>query len=516
MSVLAIERLSVRYGARIVLDDVSLQVAAGEIVALVGPSGSGKSTLAAAALALLPPSARATGTVRIGGADLAAMDEARLGEVRGGGVGMVFQDPASALNPALTIGRQIGETIARHQRLGRAAIAAEVRALLARVGLDVPPDRYPHTLSGGQRQRVCVAIAIAAGPALLIADEPTAALDPIAQAGIVALLAGLARERGMALLLVSHDLALVAGIADRLAVLDGGRVVEHGPARLLLDRPGSAVLADMVAASRTPLAVRPPPAGAPLLRVAGVTRSYPVGGLLGRRRFTALDGVDLEVARGETLAVVGESGSGKSTLARLVLGLDMPDRGEITLDGMPWRGAPRALRRQAQAVFQDPAASFDPLQSVARIVAEPLHLLDRRPSPGERDRLVVEALAHVGLPAEAAVLRPAHFSGGQRQRIALARALILSPALVVLDEALSALDMTLRAEIVALLVRLQAELGLAFLFISHDLRLVRGFADRVLVLRRGRVIEHGPAEQVLTRPRDPYTAALIAASPDPG
>jgi peptide/nickel transport system ATP-binding protein len=516
MSLLAIEALAVDYGATRALDGVSLGVERGQIVALVGASGSGKSTIAQAVPALLPDEARVRGTILLDGADISALGEAALGDIRGRRIGMVFQEPATALNPAMTIGRQIGEVLARHTALGTQAIRAEVVALLGRVGLDLAPSRYPHSLSGGQRQRVAVAMAIAAGPELLIADEPTASLDPIAQAGIVDLMVGLVRERNMGLLLVSHDLAMVAGIADRLVVLDGGRIAETGPARDLLAHPQSPALRAMIEPLRAPVAERVPPETPAILHVSQVARAY------GANRFriapsVALERVTLLLRRGETLAVIGESGSGKSTLARLVLGLERPDTGIVMVDGHPWLGAdgPQlwSMRRQIQAVFQDPAASFDPRQTVRRIVSEPLHLLESAVSDAERDALVTEALALVGLPAEAADRLPAHFSGGQRQRIAIARALILKPAIIVLDEALTALDMGIRAGIVELLLTLQAETGVAYLFISHDMRLVRGFADRVLVLRRGFAVEEGPVADVLDRPRDPYTQALVAASP---
>ena len=509
MSLLAIDHLSVRYGAIDALDDVSLTVARGEIVALVGASGSGKSTLAHAAIGLLPESAQVTGAIRLDGDEL---DEAALATVRGRRIGMVFQEPATALNPAMAIGRQIGEVLARHTDLTRSAIRAEVRALLDRVGLDLAPSRTPHSLSGGQRQRVAIAIAIAAGPDLLIADEPTASLDPIAQRGIVDTLVGLVRERGMGLLLVSHDLALVAGISDRLVVLADGRIAEAGPAAALIRAPGSAALRAIVDPLRAPPLPRPTVHGAPILQVEAVSRTYAKPRWFAAAPPPALADVSLTLRPGETLAVIGESGSGKSTLARIVLGLDRPDAGTVRIDGAAWRGTARAMRRRIQAVFQDPAASFDPRQTVARIVAETLHLSDL--SAAERVQRVAEVLAQVGLPADAADRLPAQFSGGQRQRIAIARALILEPAIIVLDEALSALDEALQAEIVELLLGLQRDLGVAYLFISHDMRRVPGFADRVMVLAQGEVVEEGDVAQVLDHPRSPYTAALVAAAPD--
>jgi peptide/nickel transport system ATP-binding protein len=463
VSLLEIAHLSVGYGAQAAITDVSLSVDAGEIVALLGPSGSGKSTLALAAIGLLPGGAVRSGAVRVDGHDLVTIGGAAVRRLRGRVVAMIFQEPATALNPALTIGRQIGEVLTLHRGLRGRARDAAVRALLARVGLELAPARYPHSLSGGQRQRVAIAMALAGGPKLLLADEPTAALDPAARGEIAALLRRLAREEGIALLLVTHDRAFAAAIADRVLTLEQGRLTAVPPAAPSLPPRVSA------------------PRGETLLAFDHVGRTY--GSVV------ALDDVSLELARGETLAIIGRSGSGKSTLARLALGLEAPDRGAVRLAGEDWRRARgrglRAHRRRAQAVLQDPATSFDPRQTVGRIIAEPLHLLD---AAADRARLVGEALSAVGLPPDAADRLPQAFSGGQRQRIALARALILRPDLIVLDEALSALDDRLQADMVALLTRLQAERGLAYLFIAHDLALVDAMADRVLELRQGRVV----------------------------
>jgi peptide/nickel transport system ATP-binding protein len=520
MSLLALDDLTVAFSGRPVLSGVSLRIEAGEVVALVGPSGAGKSTLLAAAIDLLPPGAAVTGERRIAGQDLDGLDEAGRRRVRGRQVGLVMQDPARALNPARPIGAQVAEAARLHRGLPRREASAEAARLLADVGLDLSLDRYPHQLSGGQRQRVAVAAAVAAAPALLLADEPTAALDPVARTELATLLVRLAREHRKALLLVSHDLPLVAGIADRIMVLDRGTLVEEGPAVECLERPRSAALQGIVAAEQAQ-ATAPPPGtaagGAPLLGFEQVTRRFRTGTWLRRGTRMGLSAVSLAVAPGETVALVGASGSGKTTLARLALALDHPDAGRVLLDGRDRAAAKgriaRTLLAQVQAVFQDPGNSLDPSWTVAESVAEPLALSPDRLTAAERAARVADALQSVGLSPDHGVRAPDALSGGQRQRAALARALVLHPKLLVLDEAFSALDPALRSELADRLLAIQRARGTALLLVSHDLALVRRLAHRLMVLRDGLVVEAGPTASVLAAPRDPYTAALVAASP---
>jgi peptide/nickel transport system ATP-binding protein len=513
MSLLRIEGLSVAYAGQAVVRDLSLNVAPGEIVALVGESGSGKSSVALAALGLLPDSAATSGSIAVAGQELASLAPRDLDRLRGATVSMIFQEPLTALNPAMRIGAQVAEAIRLHDRFSRREAHARAIEVLARVGLPAevgPPDRYPHELSGGQRQRVGIAIAIAARPKLLIADEPTTALDVTTQAHVLAMLRRLVAEDGMGLLLVSHDLAVVADIADRILVMKNGGLVEQGKPRDLLLRPQAAYTQTLVDAVRRAPARAVLPEGPPLLEVQGVTRRH--------GRLLAVDGASFVVGRGETVGLVGESGSGKTTLLRTILALDPPQAGDVLLGGesiVKARGRTlRRLRRDIQAVFQDPGGSLDPRHRVERIVAEPLHLLDERIDRTERRRRVEKVLGQVGLSAADADRFPHQFSGGQRQRIAIARALIVEPALVVLDEAVSALDVSVRAGILDLLADLSVRLGLSYLFVSHDLAMMRNVADRLVVLRHGRIVEQGRTATILARPAHAYTAELLAATPD--
>ncbi|MFK0193812.1 dipeptide ABC transporter ATP-binding protein [Kitasatospora sp. NPDC090308] len=606
---LTVRDLTVDFDGRPAVRGVDLDLHRGETLGLVGESGSGKSVTALAVLGLLPATARTGGSVRLDGRELVGLPARQLAEVRGRRIAMVFQDPLSAFTPVYRIGDQIAEAVRIHQDLGRTAARKRAADLLDLVGIPDPAralDAFPHEFSGGMRQRAMIAMAVANDPDVLLADEPTTALDVTIQAQVLDVLRTAQRESGAALVLVSHDLGVIAGSADRVAVMYAGRIVETAPVDELyaaprhpytlgligavprLDgrggplvpipgsppaageltgpgcafadrcplveercrtaqppltgtgRPPSAhlaacVRADHLAAARpAPAEVYPlpelPPAATvprpraerePVLAVHGLTRSFPRhrGGLLRRRagEVHAVDGVDLDIRRGETLGLVGESGSGKSTTLYEILRLAAPQGGRIELLGQDTatldRAAVRRLRSRVQIVFQDPAASLDPRMPVGDVLAEPL--LAQRTPTAEARRRVPELLRQVGLDPAHADRYPHEFSGGQRQRISIARALAVRPDLLVLDEPVSALDVSVQAGVLNLLQRLKAELGLAYLFVSHDLSVVRHLADRVAVMYLGRTVETGTAERVFTHPRHPYTRALLAAVPLP-
>ena len=527
MTLLEVADLSVRFdgGGRAVdaVRGVSFSVERGETVALVGESGSGKSVTALSVLQLLPPSARhPSGSIRFDGTEMIGAPEATLRAVRGDRAAMIFQEPMTSLNPLHRVGRQIGEVVLLHRRVTEAEARARTVELLRQVGLDEPErrcDAYPHELSGGQRQRVMIAMALANEPDLLIADEPTTALDVTIQAQILALLRELRARTGMALLLITHDLGVVRKMADRLCVMRGGRIVEQGPAERIFGAPEHPYTQHLMA-SEPKGAPAPVPADAPtVLEARDVRVWFPIRrGVLRRTvgHIKAVDGVSLAVRAGETIGVVGESGSGKTTLALGLLRLER-SQGSIRfhgreLQGLSWAET-RPLRRAMQFVFQDPFASLSPRLPVGRIVGEGLEI-HRLGDAAERERRVIEVLAEVGLDPESRHRYPHEFSGGQRQRISIARALVLRPELVVLDEPTSALDVSVQAQIVELLRALQERHQLAYLFISHDLRVVRAMSHQILVLRAGRVVEHGASEALFAAPREPYTRALLAASLD--
>ncbi|MFI6120683.1 dipeptide ABC transporter ATP-binding protein [Streptomyces sp. NPDC051064] len=524
-AVLAVSGLTVSFGhgrrRRTVVHDVSLALAPGECLALVGESGSGKSVTARSLIGLAgPESAVSSEGMRVDGVDTTGFRERDWRAVRGRVVGLVSQDALQALDPLRRVGAEVAEPLLAHRLATRAQVPGRVTGLLAAAGVPEPELRarqYPHQLSGGLRQRALIASATAGGPRVLIADEPTTALDVTVQARVLELLREL-KESGTALLLISHDLAVVAQLADRIAVMTEGRVVESGPAATVLGSPQHPYTRTLIASvpGRVPLPVRTrpvEPAGRPLLSGAGLVKRYrsPGGGTR-----TAVSSVDFTVAPGETLGVVGESGSGKSTLAAMAMGLLAPDEGRVLLDGEPWSALDerrrRPLRRGIQLVHQHPLGSFDPRFTVRRLLDEALSVAGPGRAARRRER-AAELLDQVGLDTALLERRPAGLSGGQRQRVAIARALATSPRLLVCDEPVSALDVTVQAQVLELLARLRRAYGLAMLFISHDLAVVQQVSDRVLVMRDGVVVEQGPVAEVLGSPQHPYTRRLLAAVP---
>ena len=521
---LTVEDLRVAFNGRQVVHGVSFHVNPGETVALVGESGSGKSVTALSALRLLPAAgANPSGSVRLDGTEVLAADEAALHRLRGGVAGMVFQEPMTSLNPLHHIGRQVGEAITLHRPLAGEALRARVLDLLHQAGLGNAEERmgaYPHQLSGGQRQRVMIAGALANDPKLLIADEPTTALDVTIQAQILELLEKLKRERQLALLLITHDLAIVRRHADRVVVMQHGLAVEQGPTAEVFAAPRHAYTR-MLLATQPRGRPAPVPADAqPLLRAEAMKVHFPIRRGLLRRvvgQVRAVDGVSLELREGETLGLVGESGSGKTTLGLALLRLQA-STGAISFEGQRIDGlspkAMRPLRARMQVVFQDPFGSLSPRLSAGEIVGEGLEVHAPGLDAAARATRVAEALAEVGLDPSARDRYPHEFSGGQRQRLAIARALVLQPRLLVLDEPTSALDVSVQAQVVDLLRALQARHRLAYLFISHDLRVVRALAHRIMVLKDGQVVEEGEAERLTAAPVQPYTRAWMAAAFD--
>ncbi|WIE61757.1 ABC transporter ATP-binding protein [Curtobacterium sp. MCLR17_032] len=539
--ILAVDDLGVHFSTESgdvhAVQGVSLTVAPGETLALVGESGSGKSTVALAAMGLLSGNATVTGSAVVDGHQVVGAAEPSLRALRGRTVSMVFQEPATALDPLTRVGKQIAEVIRNHRQVSAAAAAAEAVELLRRVGIPSPEDRakaFPFQLSGGQRQRVVIAMAIANEPALLIADEPTTALDVTVQAEILELLRALAADTGTGVLLVTHNMGVVADFADRVAVMLQGSIVETGGVEDVLLRPQHEYTERLLAAvprlqtaassaERPVVTDRPTSADEPDGRPASTPvvdlRDVSVTFGRGARAVHALRGIDVVVHAGETVGLVGESGSGKSTAARVALGLVRPTAGSVRLFGSDLRrtrGRDRlALRSGIGVVLQDPVASLDPRMSVGECIAEPLGIHRRRTSAADRRRRVDEVLDAVRLPRALATRAPRELSGGQRQRVSLARALVLDPRLLVADEPTSALDVSVQEAVLEVLTDLQADLGFACLFVSHDLAVVQQFAERVVVMRAGAVEEQGPTGETLLHPTTDYTRRLLAAVPVP-
>jgi peptide/nickel transport system ATP-binding protein len=525
-AILALDRLSVRLpkGAdrSHALSEVSLQVASNEILCVVGESGSGKSMMANAIMRLLPDEvAIDSGRIMFEGRDLCAATAAEIRQVRGAGIAMIFQEPMTALNPLRTIGDQIGEMFSIHTRLSKADIRTKVLAGLADVHIRNPSaaaKAYPHELSGGQRQRAMIAMALALDPNLLIADEPTTALDVTTQAQILKLIRDLQQRRKTAVLFITHDFGVVADIADRVVVMQHGVIVEQGPAAAVLNTPRHAYTRQLIAA--VPPLKAPPPrqlSDENILTIAGVSKTYRSGGFLGRgaRVTAAVKNVSLNLPKGATLGIVGESGSGKSTLARCIVRLIDPDTGAILLSGKDWAAMSREnVRRETrhiQMVFQDPFASLNPRRKAAELVAQGpiVHGAPRAKAIAEAREL----FALVGLDPSAGDRFPHEFSGGQRQRIGLARALALKPDVLVADEPVSALDVSVQAQVLALLADLRQRLGLSIVFITHDLRVAAQICDLVAVMKDGEIVEHGLSGEVFGHPKHPYTQALLASIP---
>jgi microcin C transport system ATP-binding protein len=521
---LSVENLDVRFGPSRVVADVSFAIAPGEKFALVGESGSGKSISALSVLRLVD-AAKTTGAIRFEGQDLYAKTEREMQAIRGASISMIFQEPMTALNPLFTVGNQIGEVLELHEGLGRKQARTRAVELLARTGIPEPERRveaFPHQLSGGQRQRAMIAMALACRPKLLIADEPTTALDVTIQAQILALLDELQAEMGMALLFITHDLNLVRRFTHRVGVMERGRLVESGSTAAVFGDPQHAYTKKLLA-SRPQRVVHAVPADAPvLLSAQGVGVEFRASsGWFGSRNLVAVRDATLELKRGETLGIVGESGSGKTTLGMALLALQPIAQGRVEMGATRIDAADRAtlrsMRRRMQVVFQDPFASLSPRMTVGQIVGEGLALHMSGLTGAERDRRVLDMLAEVGLTEEQGMFDvlqryPHEFSGGQRQRIAIARAVVLQPEVLVLDEPTSALDVSVQQQVLALLAQLQQHYGMSFVFISHDLAVVRAMSHRVLVMKDGDIVERGEALALFEAPVHEYTRALLAAA----
>jgi ABC-type glutathione transport system ATPase component len=521
---LSVESLSIGFGPRTTVDDVSFEISRGHCLGIIGESGAGKTQIFLGLLGLLPPEARISGRAHLGEVELIG---GGANGIRGRRAAMIFQDPMTALTPHLTVGDQVAEPLVAHRGKSWTDARAEAARLLEQVGLTDVARRvrqYPHELSGGMRQRVTIAMALACDPELLIADEPTTALDVSVQAGILALLRRLMSERSMSLAVITHDMGVISALADDVLVMREGRIVERGGVEAILKSPRHEYTRALLAATPRLDEPLPPPtpatesAAPPLVaRHVNVRYDIPQGLFHRSRQFQAVDDVSLSVAPGEALGIVGESGSGKSSLSRALLSLGGRIDGEVVWLGRAIQDLSgeelRRLRDRAQIVFQDPFASLDPVMTVAEIVAEPLRALRPAMGAAERAERVARLLSEVGLDASYLGRRSRQLSGGQNQRVAIARAMVLEPKLLVCDEAVSALDVSIQAQVLELLARIKREQGTSIVFVSHNLAVVRRLCDRVLVMHQGRVVESGPVAELFSAPRDPYTRLLLDSVP---
>lgn len=524
MSLLEISRLNVSIDRTPILNSVSVRLQAGEILGLAGESGSGKTMTALAIAGLLPARAEMSGQIVLDGVQLSNADENELCRIRGQDIGIVFQEPMTALNPVMNIGDQVAETVRIHRNVSRRDARQLARETLDKVGLPssrFPMDRFPHNLSGGQRQRVAIAIAIALKPKLLIADEPTTALDVTTQAEILSLFRQLVRDDGVGLIFVTHDLAVIAETADQVVVMKSGETVDQGSvADVFRTSQVSYTRRLLNNAVHVPQRKSLKIGDTPVLETCNIVREYPgARKLFGTgEALRAVDDVSFQIFSNENVGLVGESGCGKSTLLRAILGLDKVQAGEVRVFGQKFPSDRdenmRRLRQRIQVVFQDPFGTFDPRWRVDQLVAENFHLFDPPPTGVDARRRVDEILDRVGMKSSDAKRYPHEFSGGQRQRIAIARALITEPSIIALDEAVSALDVSIRAQILDLLAELSDRLGVSYLFVTHDLSVARSITDRVLVMKDGRIVEQGRTTDVFDNPAHPYTTELLGAVPD--
>ena len=519
MTLLSIKDLSVSIYGKPIIRNVSFKLGAGEILALTGESGSGKSISALALMGLLPYGSKKGGIINLEGKDLNKITETNFCKLRGKKISMVFQEPMTALNPVLSIGKQIAETLVQHKACAPNELKNLVRKTMDRVGLqNIKPSRFPHELSGGQRQRVVIAMAVCLQPKVLIADEPTTALDVTTQSKILALLRDFAKKDGISIILITHDLAIVANIANYLLLMKDGILVDQGKPIKVFKDLSHPYTQKLFSASNQSLALKKRAySGEELLEVKSISVSYKSndkGILFKRASFEAVSDVSFNINKGERLGLVGESGCGKSTLTRTILGLQSLKSGYINFDGKKISNSDDSFKKNVQVVFQDPYGSFNPRHKIGRLIAESFFALGELAPPQTEQRIIVEEmLEEVGLPLESTEKYIHEFSGGQRQRIAIARALVTKPKLIIFDEAVSALDVSIKNQILKLISDLTERHNLSYLFISHDLKVIETITEKGLVMKSGKIVERGPTKQILCDPKNEYTLSLINAAP---